>query len=170
MRWGSRSTHPKKVTEHRQEWSVHPSDLYAGGRIVQAGDWVVVEVAPAATLQVSFEDLSAGMLALPYWRDDAQAPVGEDPAETRVFAANHMFLVPAGLLAVQVPTSVPQHALDYDSKTAREAHETTIGAISRTVRVGTILVNNEAPELNELSMIPLEERRKRARFASDTRP
>jgi len=161
---------PKQVTERRKEWSVLPSELYAGGRIVQAGDWVVVEVAPAAALQVSFEDLAGGMLTLPYWRDDAEAIVGEDSGETRVFAVNHLFLVPAGQLAVQVPTTVPEHALDHDVKAGREAHETTIGVVSRTVRVGSILVNNEAPELNEIRMIPLEERRKRARFASDTRP
>ncbi len=42
-----------------------------GPRIAQAGDWVVVEVAPAAALQVSFEDLTGGMLKLPYYRDTA---------------------------------------------------------------------------------------------------
>jgi hypothetical protein len=161
---------PRMISDRRREWSVHPSELYAGGRIVEAGDWVVVEVAPAAALQVSFEDLASGMLTLPYWRDDAEAPVGEDPAERRLFAANHMFLVPAGMLAVQVPTTVPAHALDHDVKAAREAHQTTIGLISRSVLVGTILIDNEAPDLNELKMIPLADRRRHAPVAAGTRP
>ncbi len=81
-----------------------------------------------------------------------------------MFASNHMFLVPAGVLAVQVPSSVPAGADDRDRRAWQEGHDTTLGLNSRSVRVGTILLDNEAPERNDSAMIPLEERRARARI------
>jgi hypothetical protein len=163
---------PEMVTEARREWAIRPSALYAGGTIAQGRrGWIMVEVTPSPELQVSFEDLAAGLLHLPYDPDPHQAHVGGlDSVATQVFGTNHTFLVPAGLLQVQVPTSIPDDVPDHDVKAMDEGYDTARGVNSRTVRVGTILVTNQAPRRAVSSMQPLAEWRKQRSHSRKTRP
>jgi hypothetical protein len=159
---GAEAGPPEMLSKYRREWTLRPSDLYAGGTIAQTKDRVFVEFTPAKALQVSFEDLVGGLLKVPYYSDLREAHHGEDSVATRVYAVDHVFLVTAGELRIQVPTSVPAEATNQSVKALEEGFATTRGLNSRTVRVDTILITSKAHARDDSMMPPLAERRRRA--------
>jgi hypothetical protein len=130
---------PVQVTPYRREWPLRPSAVIAEGQIIEAGPDVMVKLIPASSLELSFEDLAVVLGKLPYFVRDRSAHVGVDSVATRVYAIDHKFKGRAGVLTVQIPTTLPDDTPDREVKAIREGYAAASGATSRGVRVASIL-------------------------------
>ena len=154
---------PQQIHERRREWPITPNDVIAAGVIIEAGSNILIEIKPAPTLQLSFEDLAVVLTKQPYYLDPRQSHVGADSVATKIYAIDHAFRVKAGELRVQVPVSLPSDTPDHGVQAIRRGRDQTLGVLNaRDARVHAIFFSTDVSRAPEASMmVPLEQRRKR---------
>ena len=153
---------PKQIKADRRQWRMQPSELFAGGMILQAGATVVVTVAPSPALDAVFEDFAASLLDRPYHL----SPVKQDyKGAPRVWVIEHVFQVAAGQLRLQTFPSIPPDDPRQVAKAEAEGTTVMLGKAARPARVMSFSVSSLTPTRAPSEMTPLGQRRKRARAA-----
>jgi hypothetical protein len=151
---------PKQIKADRRQWRMLPSELFAGGMIMQAGATVVVTVAPSQALGVVFEDLAGSLLDRPYH----MSPVKQDYKGTpRVWVVEHVFQVAAGQLRLQTFPSIPPDDPGQVAKAEAEGKTVMLGKAAAPARVMSFSVSSLPPGRQPADMTPLGQRRKRTR-------
>jgi hypothetical protein len=116
----------RKTTAVRTEHDLAATDLFARGRLATANAWMVVSLTPAAGLGLVLQDLEPFLLDARYRMDVATSRLHDGPA---IRTLDHRFLMPAGMLVVQVPPrppSLPTHA-DELGRAFRDRWDTVAG-------------------------------------------
>ena len=90
----------REAGKRNLEWALAPTGLIAGGRIGHGTNrpYAYLEITPAPSLGLTFEDVAQLMLHAPYTMVEDQAHAFEDSLASRTLGIYHIFLVPAGEL------------------------------------------------------------------------
>ena len=159
---GVRLAPPVQVHEHRREWPVLPSDVFADGTITEAGRHIIVSMKPAPALQLAFEDLAPTLSALPYFMDSRSSHIDAHSLATRVYAIDHTFEGKGGVLRLQIPTTLPADTPDHDARARDQGYASMYGINSRIALVETIHFTTDRSRLGPASMrASLAKRRQR---------
>jgi hypothetical protein len=151
---------PKQLKADRRQWRMQPSELFAGGMIMQAGSTVVVTVAPSQALGAVFEDFAASLLDRPYY----MSPVKQDYKGTpRVWVVEHIFQVAAGQLRLQTFPSIPPDDPGQVAKAEAEGTTVMLGKAAKPAPVISFSVSSLTPARQPSDMTTLAQRRKRPR-------
>ena len=154
---------PEQIHERRREWPLTPNEVIAGGEIIEAGSNILIEIKPAPTLRLSFEELAAILMKQPYYLDPRESHVGADSVATKIYAIDHAFRVKAGELRVQVPVTLAPDTPNHGVQAIRRGYNQALGAPdARDARVDAIFFSTDVSRAPEPSMsAPLDQRRKR---------
>ena len=151
---------PKQINAERRQWKLLPSDLYAGGLILQSGATVIVTVAPSPAVELVFEDVASDLRHRPYFMSAVKQTYKGVP---RVWVVEHIFQVAAGQLRLQILPSIPPDDPSQVAKAEQEGQAIMMGRTGRPARVTSFSVSNLTPTRAPSDMAPLSQRRKARR-------
>jgi hypothetical protein len=128
-----------------KDWPLARTDLIEEGVFSWQPGNLSVQVKPDRSLQLGFEDLANALLDFPsFWRP-IQAHVSDpDSAGMIIVSYRYVFAVPAGSLAVVVPTSVKERR-DQMNKAGDEAYAILRGKARSRGPIDRITISS-APE------------------------
>ena len=151
---------PRQIKADRRQWRMQPSELFAGGMIMQAGATVVVTVAPSQALGAVFEDFAPSLLDRPYY----MSPVKQDYKGTpRVWVIEHIFQVAAGQLRLQTFPGIPPDDPGQVAKAEAEGTTIMLGKAAKPAPVISFSVSSLTPARQPSDMTTLAQRRTRPR-------
>jgi hypothetical protein len=151
---------PKQINAERRQWKLQPSDLYAGGLILQSGATVIVTVAPAPALELTFEDVASDLRDRPYFMLPVKQTYKGMP---RVWVVEHIFQIAAGQLRLQILPSISPDDPAQVAKAEQEGQAIMMGRAGRPARVTSFSVSSLTPTRAPSDMAPLSQRRKARR-------
>jgi hypothetical protein len=151
---------PRQINPERRQWRLLPSDLYAGGLILQAGATVVVTVAPSPAVGLVFEDVAGSLKDRPYFLTPVKQPY---KGTTRVWVVEHIFQVAAGQLRLQIFPTIPPDDPAQVAKAEEEGQAIMKGKNARPAPVTSFSVSSLTPTRAPAEMAPLSQRRKKSR-------
>ena len=151
---------PRQINAERRQWKLQPSDLYAGGLILQSGATVIVTVAPSPALDLVFEDVAGELRDRPYFMLPVKQTYKGAP---RVWVVEHIFQVAAGQLRLQILPSISPDDPAQVAKAEQEGQATMMGRTGRPARVTSFSVSSLTPTRSPSDMAPLSQRRKARR-------
>jgi hypothetical protein len=151
---------PKQINAERRQWKLLPSDLCAGGLILQSGATVIVTVAPSPAVELVFEDVASDLRDRPYFMSTVKQTYKGVP---RVWVVEHIFQVAAGQLRLQILPTIPPDDPSQIAKAEQEGQAIMMGRTGRPARVTSFSVSSLTPTRAPSEMAPLSQRRKARR-------